>query len=202
MAAPGTPPYPTGKDADMKIPGRIFLLTMVCLLIAGSAFGQEEPAEQSGGQFDNEIGEVPAERKTSSPHKAPFGIRAGYTHWKEVDQFHFGGHVYLGELWPNVEFTPNIEVGLGDDVFIMTVNGDITYLFTEFVTYPWDLYGGGSLSFNLVDHQLADATTDLGLSGLVGMRYTFANDHRGMFEFRFGIMDSPAIKLTFGYTLF
>lgn len=189
----------------MTTPGRIFLMTTLCLLIAGAAFGQEEPAEttdQPTGQIDNEVGQVPEESKTRSPHNVPFGLRLGYTNWKNWNQAHFGGHVYLGELWPNVEFVPNIEVGLGDDVFIMTVNGDIVYMFTELTSYPWGLYGGGSLSFNYVNPEVGESTNDLGLSGLVGTRYTFSNDHRGMVEFRFGIMDSPSIKLTLGYTLF
>jgi len=186
----------------MKSPGRIFLITFIILATTGAAFGQEEPAENEPGTVDNEVGEVTTQTKTSTPGNSPFGIRAGYTNWKSWNQGHFGGHVYLGEPWPNVEFTPNVEIGLGDDVFIMTFNGDVTYLFTEFVSQPWGLYGGGSLSFNLVNPQIGDTETDIGLSGLAGVKYTFANDHIGMAELRFGIMDSPSIKLTFGYTLF
>jgi hypothetical protein len=197
---------PTGKDPVMKSLGRIYPLLLIFLFTAGTAVSQTDPVEENveenTGQTESEVGQVSTEKSSRSPHNKPFGVRAGYTHWKNVDQFHFGGHVYLGELWPNVIFTPNVEVGLGDDVFIMTINGDIAYLFTEFVSHPWGLYGGGSLSFNLVDPSDAKADTDLGLSGLVGTTYTFANDHRGMAEFRFGIMDSPAIKVTFGYTLF
>jgi len=185
----------------MKIPGRIILLPLIVLFIASVALGQTEPVPEESGQVENEVG-VTSSAPTGSSHSTPFGIRAGYTSWKGVNQGHIGAHVYLGELWPNVEFTPSAEFGFGDDVFIMTLNGDVTYLFTEFVQYPWGLYGGGSLSFNLVDPQLGDAETDLGLSGLVGMKYTFANEHKGMVEIRFGIMDSPSFKLTFGYTLF
>ena len=192
----------TEKEAVMKISGRIVLFVLIILSVAVAALGQEEPAENKPGQADNEVGVVSTKTKTGTPGNSPFGIRAGYTSWKSVNQGHIGGHVYLGELWPNVEFTPNVEIGLGDDVFIMTLNGDVTYLFTEFFSHPWGLYGGGSLSFNLVNPQLGDTETDLGLSGLVGTKYTFANDHTGMAEIRFGIMDSPSFKLTFGYTLF
>jgi hypothetical protein len=180
--------------------GRMLLVAGVALGVAGAAVGQTEPAT-------GDVDQVALESDTSttgarSPLNTPFGLRAGYTSWKSVDQVHVGGHVYLGELWPNVEFTPNIEFGFGDETFIMTLNGDLTYLFSEIVGFPWALYGGGALSFNLVNPESGDTQTDLGLSGLVGTRYTFANDHRGMAEIRFGIMDSPAFKLTFGYTLF
>ena len=186
----------------MKFPGRIFLITFIVLLAAVPVLGQDEPSDKETVPVDNEVGEVSTQTKTSTPGNSPFGIRAGYTNWKNWSQAHFGAHLYLGELWPNVELTPNVEIGLGDDVFIMTISGDVTYLVTEFFSHPWGLYGGGSLSFNLVNPQDSGTETDIGLSGLVGTKYTFANDHIGMAEIRFGIMDSPSIKLTFGYTLF
>lgn len=186
----------------MNTLGRTCLFLLLALGTAGAALGQTEPAQQDLGQVDIEVEEIATEKTTRSPNNTPFGIRAGYTHWKDINQAHAGAHVYLGELWPNVEFTPNVEFGFGDSVFIMTLNADITYLFTEFVRYPWGLYGGGSLSFNLVNPELGDNTTDLGLSALIGTKYTFANEHKGMLEVRFGIMDSPAIKATIGYTLF
>lgn len=196
----------TGKDTVMKTKGTgglfLILILILILLSAGLAQGQTETLEENPGQVENEIGEVATEPKTGKSSNTPFGIRAGYTNWKNYDQFHFGGHVYLGELWPNIELTPNAEVGFGDDVFIMTLNADLTYLFSEFVRYPWGLYGGGSLSFNLVNPGVGDSATDLGFSVLAGARYTFSNDHIGMFELRAGIIDSPDIKLTFGYTLF
>jgi hypothetical protein len=193
---------PTGRDTVMKTLGTGYLFLVLILLAAGLSLGQTETVEENPGQVEYEVGEVPADRHVKSSHNTPFGIRAGYTNWKSYDQFHFGGHAYLGELWPNIEFTPNVEVGFGNDVFIMTLNADVTYLFSEFVRYPWGLYGGGSLSFNLVNPGVGDSTNDLGFSVLAGTRYSFSNDHIGMFEIRAGLIDSPDIKLTFGYTLF
>ncbi len=190
-----------GKDTVMKIPGRIFLVALVSLLAAGFACGQTEPAPEETDLAAQEVNENPPAR-ARSPLNTPFGFRAGYTSWKSINQFHVGGHVYLGELWPNFEFTPNIEFGFGDDAFVLTLNGDLTYVFTEFFGYPWGPYAGGSLSFNLVNPETGDTENDLGLSGLVGTQYTFANEHRGMVEIRFDLMESPSFKLTFGYTLF
>lgn len=173
---------------------RISLLSIIILLSATATFGQTET--------EAEAEPVTSSSASRSVNNTPFGIRAGYTSWKDLEQFHVGGHVYLGELWPNVEFTPNLEVGFGDGATVMTLNGDLTYQFTEFVVSPWGLYGGGSLSFNWVKPDNGDSGTDLGLSALAGTTYLFANDHKGMAELRFGIMDSPSFKLTFGYTLF
>ena len=195
----------TGKDTVMKTLGLIGLFSLIALFAAGASLGQTDPVVENPDQAETETNEPagdPPQTASRSVNHTPFGVRAGYTSWKDIDQFHFGGHVYLGELWPNVELTPGIEVGLGGSATVITINGDLTYLFTEFVGFPWGLYGGGSLSFNLTNPDEGDSETDLGLSGLVGTTYTFANDHKGMAEIRFGIMDSPSFKLTFGYTLF
>ncbi len=133
---------------------------------------------------------------------ATVGLRAGYTDWDGFSQIHLGAHLKMGEVFPNVQFTPNVEAGFGDDVTIITLNGDLAYNFTEFVAAPWNMYGGGALSFNYLNPQHGDSDTDLGLSALLGLEYTFANENAGMVEIRLGLMDSPDFKLTFGYTLF
>ena len=45
----------------------------------------------------------------------PIGLRAGLTDWGQLNQFHVGADFRLGEILPNIEFTPNVELGLGDD---------------------------------------------------------------------------------------
>ena len=131
-----------------------------------------------------------------------FGVRAGYTSWDNISQIHLGAHLKLGEIFPNVRFTPNIEAGFGDDATVIILNGDLAYSFTEFVAQPWNLYGGGALSFNYLDIKNFDSQTDLGLSALLGLDYSLSNGHEGMVEIRVGVMDSPDFKLTFGYTFF
>ena len=199
----------TGKDTVMKILGRICLFLLIALFAAGASFGQTDPVEESPAEESPavespavETTEAPAQESSGSGGTPKFGIRAGYTSWESISQFHVGAHYYAGEIWPNFLFTPNIEVGFGDSITVVTVNGDLAYNFTEFFTFPWSLYGGGSLSFNYVNPDWGDSYTDIGLSGLIGTTYTLANDHMAMAEIRFGIIDSPGFKLTFGYTLF
>ncbi len=132
----------------------------------------------------------------------PIGPRVGYTSWDGINQIHFGGHAKLGELFPNVELTPGVELGFGDGFTIITVNGDLAYQFTELTAEPWGLYGGGSLSLNYVDHDQVDANLDLGFSALVGATLQLDNGNEVLGEIRLGILDSPDFKLTFGYTFF
>ena len=132
----------------------------------------------------------------------PIGPRVGYTSWDGIDQMHFGAHAKLGELFPNVELTPSLEMGFGNSYTIITLNGDLAYQFTELTTATWGLYGGGSLSLNYKDHDLVDGNMDLGLSALIGSTRKLGNGNEVLGEIRLGILDSPGFKLTFGYTFF
>lgn len=135
----------------------------------------------------------------------PIGARAGVTDWDGINQFHIGLDARLGEVLPNVEFTPNLEIGMGDDATIVSVNGDLAYQFTELVTSPWGLYGGGALSLHVIDIDTpfgSHSDTDLGLNLLAGVTKVFQNGHQGRAEIRFGVLDSADLKVTVGYSLF
>ena len=132
--------------------------------------------------------------------RPPLGPRAGYTSWNGTSQAHVGAQVKLGDIFPNFAFTPNFELGFGDDATILTVNGDLAYRMTEFFRAPWGPYIGASVAFI---HVNADgSSSDMGLSGLVGTTYTLNNNNEVFFEIRFSIIDSPDFKATVGYTFF
>jgi hypothetical protein len=132
----------------------------------------------------------------------PVGVRVGYTSWENIGQMHFGAHVQMGEVMENISFTPNLELGLGDNLTVAALNGDLTWSFSEMTTGSWDLYAGGSLGLIWVDPEAGDANTDLGLSALGGLTHHFANGHDGLVEVRAGLLDSPGLKITVGYNLF
>jgi hypothetical protein len=167
----------------MKTSARILFALAIAALAAVPALAQDE----AGG---------------ANPTLQKFGLRAGWTSWNSLNQFHFGAHYLAGELFPNVEFTPNLEVGIGDGATIWTFQGDLAYQFTELVQKPWGFYGGGCLGFNIVDPEFGDSQTDLGLSLIAGGKYHFAGGRQGMVEVRVGVLDSPDFKLTVGTTLF
>jgi hypothetical protein len=163
--------------------GRLIpLMTCAALLVAGAAAAQ--------------IG-------YSEPESTyPIGVRAGYTSWENVSQLHFGAQVQLGEIMENISFTPNLEIGLGDNLTVAALNGDVTWSFSEMVNAPWGLYGGGSLALIWVDAEGASANSDLGLSALGGLTRRFDNGHDAFLELRVGLLDSPGLKVTLGYSLF
>ena len=145
-----------------------------------------------------------AQETSSSSFRPPFpvGVRVGYTSWDDFGQVHFGAHAKLGDLFPNVQFMPVLEMGFGDDLTLVALAGDLTYRFTELFTYPWELYGGGSLALNHIQPGDLDADWQLGLSGLVGINKALGNGDELMLEARVGLLDSPDFKLTLGYTFF
>lgn len=173
MGRPSPAPAATfiGKDSEMK--RTVCLIAALVLVTAASALAE----------------------------RPPLGLRAGYTSWNSIHQFHFGGHAKLGDLFPNVALIPNLEVGMGDNVTVITANGDLVYRVTELTEAPWGPYVGGSLSLNIVDTD-AGSDSDLGLSAVGGTTYLLDNGNEVFGELRVGIMDSPGLKITVGYTFF
>jgi hypothetical protein len=129
----------------------------------------------------------------------PMGLRAGFT--SGPDQFHIGAHAFTGEIFSGVDLSPNIEIGFGSNSTIIALNGDFTYSFTELMTAPWGFYAGGELGLIYSDFTVG-SDTNLGLSGLCGLTKAFDNGHYGLAELKLGLLDSPDLKITIGYTFF
>jgi len=133
-----------------------------------------------------------------------WGPRVGLT--SGPDQVHFGAHLDFGQFARRVRFQPNIEVGLGDHLTLVTVNAEAAYRFRE--TWDvWSPYLGGGLGVNIAswdDHGGGDNTsTDLGASVLGGIEKGLANGDRFFMEVKLGVVDeSPDFKLTFSWTFY
>lgn len=145
---------------------------------------------------------VPAAAQGDYELHYPVGFRAGWTSWEDVGQAHFGAHVAMGEIMENVLFTPNVEIGIGDNLTVATINGDFAWPLSELTNGSWGLYLGGSLGLVWVDPEQGDANSDLGLSALGGITRRFASGHDGFLEVRAGVLDSPGLKVTLGYNFF
>jgi hypothetical protein len=136
----------------------------------------------------------------------PLGLRAGWT--VDPDQFHFGGHIQLSELFPGFRLRPGAEIGFGDDVTQLALNGDLVYRFTELETAEWGVFVGGGLGWYYTKFDLPegyegdDDTTDLGLTGLGGIVRKLSGGQELSLEFRLGLEDAPDFKVTVGLTFF
>lgn len=128
------------------------------------------------------------------------GVRAGHTAWDDFKQMHMGGHAVVTEILPNIDYTPSFEFGFGDDLTLLALNNDVTYRFSELTIDPWGLYAGGSFSLQYLDNDIVGSDTEIGLNAVVGATFLRGNGNTILAEARFGIMDTPDFKLTFGYT--
>lgn len=120
-----------------------------------------------------------------------FGLRGGVS--VDPDQFYFGGHYETPPVVDRLHFRPNLELGVGDDVFTTTLNFEFVYKFP--VQRTWRLYAGAGPAVNFYSYDGGDST-DPGLNILLGAEVT-----NGLFfEFKVGTIDSPELKFGVGYT--
>lgn len=136
---------------------------------------------------------------TGTAAATEYGLRAGLTF--DPDQFHVGGHANLGPVIEQLRLVPNIEIGFGDDVTLIALNGDLLYDFPE---TPWSI--GGELGINIANYDVPnipgvvidDSSTDVGLSVLGNYRLTLNSGKILVLEAKLGLVDSPDVKFTAG----
>jgi hypothetical protein len=140
-----------------------------------------------------------------------WGPRVGIS--EDPDQITGGVHVDFGEFAPGVRFQPSVEIGFGDDVFSVLVNGMVAYYF------PLDInlspYAGGQLSaayYNLDNDcdgfgrkfgsptNCDDSETEIGAMAVGGIELELSGGNRFLAEIQLGISDLPDVKLVAGWT--
>ena len=119
------------------------------------------------------------------------GVRAGMS--VEPDQVYFGGHLETSALVDRLHFRPNVEVGFGNNLTLLTANMEFVYKFRS--SGGWGLYAGGGPTLNIymVDD---DSSSEAGVNFLVGVE----NRNGLFFEFKAGAIDSPDFKFGVGWT--
>jgi len=133
-----------------------------------------------------------------------WGPRLGLTF--DPDQFHVGAHMDFGNFARRVRFQPNIEIGLGSDLTLVTANADAAYRFRD----RWDIwtpYLGGGVGLVFVDRGNSglgdDTNTELAASILGGVDRGLSNGDRFFLETKLGLTDwAPDVMLTLGWTFY
>ncbi len=134
------------------------------------------------------------------------GLRAGLT--LSPDQFHVGAHTDLGQLVGPMRLVPNIEVGFGDSITMICINGDLVY---DFPDTPFSV--GGELGINYMKFdfgdyesipgfEVDDTSTDLGISVLGNYNLKMSNGKTLLLEAKLGLTNSADFKFTAGYNFF
>jgi opacity protein-like surface antigen len=131
-----------------------------------------------------------------------FGPRVGLSF--NPDQVFVGGHIDFGEAFPHVRFQPNLEIGFGDDITLIQVDGDFHYRFLE----AWDVWnpylgGGLGLSHASLDNApdgVDDSSTDFQIH-VVGGIEKYISSGKFFVESKLGLVDeTPDFKLLVGWT--
>ena len=124
------------------------------------------------------------------------GVRAGIS--GDPGQFFFGGHVETRPLLEHLTFRPNVEIGLGDGLTLVAVNLEFAY-WVPLDRRAWRLYlgaGPAAIITSVDTRNGRDGHVGGGFNLLVGLQH-----REGLFtELKVGMMDSPELKLTIGYS--
>jgi hypothetical protein len=133
------------------------------------------------------------------PHD--FHLRAGFS--LNPDQFHAGIQARIGSP-ARVVFRPSLDLGIGNGVRLLSLNGDVLYRFDRTKRLEPFLGGGPALS-------LVDVTSGVGesegvtahlaghvVAGLNWLPPRGKGGRRYLVEARAGFGDTPDFKLTLG----
>lgn len=114
------------------------------------------------------------------------GLRLGEN---DFDQFVIGAQASFGDIWENVRFAPNVELGFGSDVTAVSLDPELHYVFRdEPVDDETFFYAGGGLGLHILDFD-GGSDTDLKIN-LVGGIEKGLDGGRGLFgEFRMSLVD-------------
>ncbi len=121
------------------------------------------------------------------------------------DQVHFGAHLDFGNFARHVRFQPNVELGFGDDVKLLTLNAEAAYRFSS----TWDIwtpYLGGGVGVNISSEDDKngdnDSQTELGINLLGGIEKGLSNGDRFFLEGKVSLNDVPDAKIAVGWTFY
>ncbi len=146
---------------------------------------------------------VPAGADEPATGHSGWGPRVGLR--IDPDQVTGGVHINAGRLFDRVRYQPSVELGVGDDVTVISINAlEGTYRFAE-NWEAWSPYLGGGLGIVVVNHDGGrdrgdDSHTDVGLSAVGGIEKGLRSGSSFFVESRLGLIDQPDLELTVGWT--
>lgn len=121
----------------------------------------------------------------------------------DPDQIVFGGQMVVEDMAPNLNFSPNIELGLGDNITTIALNADFVYMF-RISGSSWRPYAGGGLGFAFYsfdnDGPGDDSDTGVGVNLIGGAAVPTKAGNQFFLELRVGLFDDlPDFKGMVGW---
>jgi len=118
------------------------------------------------------------------------------------DQFVIGGQINLPlETARGLAISPNVELGVGDNVTTLQLNADLDYHFDN-AGPNWNPYVGGGIGiafFDFSNDAGGGSESELGVNLLGGLRFRQKNGSHLFTELRLGIGDIPDAKVMVGW---
>jgi hypothetical protein len=130
-----------------------------------------------------------------------FGPHLGFG--SDPDQVFIGGQFVVGEVGPNIDLVPMVDIGFGDDATIISLNGDFRYRI-DLAGYRWQPYVGAGVGFHFVSFDgngpLEDGDDTFGGGHfIVGVDAPTRTGNRFFADLKLGIGDSPDLKIEAGW---
>ena len=137
-----------------------------------------------------------AQDKTGDHSDTYYGLRLGMS--QSPDQFVVGLQAHMGNIFEIGKFAPSLDLGLGNDVTVLTLNGDLYFpLFAPpksslrfFAAF------GPTLAYYNADKWGSD--TEIGVSGSIGLTSPMGSNNLYNLELKLGFGDIPDLKILFG----
>jgi len=130
-----------------------------------------------------------------------YGPQLGFS--SGPDQFVVGGHLQWNSVAPRLDFAPGIDLGLGGDFTLVSMNGDFHYRIAT--TTSWQPYVGGGVGIHFAS--VSDGfgsnnnNSDLHAGGhfIAGASIPTQGRSRFFTELKLGFGDSPDLKAIAGW---
>jgi len=162
---------------------KLFALALVALTLTSASLASAQTASTSHAQSGNEI-----------------GPRVGLS--INPDQFVIGGQMNFPlENTHGLAVSPNLELGVGDNVTTIQFNGDLDYHFAN-QGPTWNPYIGAGLGIAFFDFNNdvgGGSNSEIGVNLIGGLRFHQHNGSHLFTELRVGLGDIPDAKVMVGW---
>lgn len=131
-----------------------------------------------------------------------YGPHVGFS--SGPDQFVVGGQLQMGSVAPRLDFVPSADLGFGDNMTLVSLNGDFRYRLDTRTT--WQPYVGGGVGIHFVSFNnngpgnSDNSDTVAGGHLLFGADVANANRSRFFVELKLGFADAPDMKALAGWS--
>lgn len=137
---------------------------------------------------------------TAGPFTA-FGPHLGFS--QAPDQVVLGGHLQWGDVAPQLDFVPGVDLAFGDHTTLVSLNGDFHYRIST--NTQWQPYVGGGIgvhffSFDAPAIGAGTSSTNAGGHFIAGADVATKSNSRFFAELKLGLGDSPDFKALAGWS--